>query len=124
MKLTEYMQKSKMVLDKNAPVLNIFSLYVLSLFNIINMLVEQSMNMQRNVSDMICPTEIVIDTHSLRGHPNMSTFSYQSVHPVHFFRPPPLPSVQTNIFGFHNMVFTQHNIYCATTKINPYFKPV
>ncbi len=48
-----------------------------------------------------------------------------SVQTVHFFRPPPPSrwSVQTNIFGFQKMGFT-HNIYCATTKINPYFKPV
>ncbi len=37
--------------------------------------------------------------------------------------PPSPPSVQTNIFGFQNMGFMQ-NIYCATTQINPYFKPV
>ncbi len=51
---------------------------------------------------------------------------FMSVQTVHFFRPPPPspPSVQTNISGFHNMGFTQHNIYCATTKINPYFNPV
>ncbi len=48
-----------------------------------------------------------------------------SVQTVHFFRKPPPspPSVQTNIFGFQNMGFMQ-NIYGATTKINPYFKPV
>ncbi len=36
----------------------------------------------------------------------------------------PLPSVQANSIGSKNMGFTQHNIYCATTKINPSFKPV
>ncbi len=48
-----------------------------------------------------------------------------SVQAVHFFRPPPPspPSVQTNILSFQNMGFTQ-NIYCATIKINPYFKPI
>ncbi len=53
----------------------------------------------------------------------MSTFSW--VYKQYTFSDPlpPLPSVQTNIFGFQNMGF-MHNIYCATTKINPYFKPV
>ncbi len=56
-----------------------------------------------------------------RGHVNI----FMSVQTVHLFRhpPPSPPSVQTNIFGFQNMGFTQ-NICCATTKINPYFKPV
>ncbi len=37
---------------------------------------------------------------------------------------PPSPlSVQTNIFGFQNMGF-MHNIYYATTKINPSFEPI
>ncbi len=32
-------------------------------------------------------------------------------------------SVQTNIFGFQNMGFI-YNIYYATIKINPSFKPI
>ncbi len=57
--------------------------------------------------------------------PSKNVNIFMSVQTVHLFRPPPPspPSVQTNIFGFQNMGFT-HNIYCATTKINPYFKPV
>ncbi len=38
--------------------------------------------------------------------------------------PPSPPSVQTNILGFQNMGFTQHNISCETTKIYLSFKPV
>ncbi len=53
--------------------------------------------------------------------PSKNVNIFMSVQTVHFFRPP--PSVQTNIFGFQNMGFTQ-NIYCTTTQINPYFKPV
>ncbi len=57
--------------------------------------------------------------------PSKNVNIFMSVQTVHFFRPPPpsTPSVQTNIFGFQNMGFTQ-NIYCAITKINPYLKPV
>ncbi len=62
--------------------------------------------------------------YEIRGHPKMSTFSW--VYKQYTFSDPPSPfppSVQTNIFGFQNMGFTQ-NIYCVTTKINPYFKLV
>ncbi len=57
--------------------------------------------------------------------PSKNVNIFMSVQTVHFFKPPPPSplSVQTNIFGFQNMGFT-HNIYCAATKINPYFMPV
>ncbi len=57
--------------------------------------------------------------------PSKDVNIFMSVQNVHFFRllTPSHPSVQTNIFGFQNMGF-MHNIYCATTKINPSFKPV
>ncbi len=42
-----------------------------------------------------------------------------------FQTPSLLPSKwQAKIFGFQNMGFTLHTIYCTTTKINPSFKPV
>ncbi len=68
--------------------------------------------------------EICDDQQDSKG-PSKNVNIFMSVQTVHFFRPPPPSptSVQTNIFGFQNMGFTQ-NIYCATTKINPYFKPV
>ncbi len=49
--------------------------------------------------------------------PSKNVNIFMSVQTVHFFRPPSPspPSVQTNIFGFQNMGFTQ-NIYCAITK--------
>ncbi len=62
--------------------------------------------------------------HVYKG-PSKNVNIFMSVQTVHFFRlpPPSPPSVQTNIFGFQNMGFMR-NIYCATTKINPYFKPL
>ncbi len=39
------------------------------------------------------------------------------------FQTPSPRNVQTNILSFQNMGINQ-NIYCATTNINPYFKPV
>ncbi len=64
----------------------------------------------------------------LRGHLKMlkSKNIFTSVQTVHFFMPPPsLPpySLYTNILGFRNKGLMQHNIYCATTKINLASKP-
>ncbi len=60
----------------------------------------------------------------IRGHPKMTTFSW--VYKQYTFSdplPPPLKVYRPTIFGFQNMGFTQ-NIYCPTTKINRYFKPL
>ncbi len=49
---------------------------------------------------------------------------HQCTNSTFFQTPPPSPpSVQTNIFAFQNMSFL-HNIYYATTEINPSFKPI
>ncbi len=67
--------------------------------------------------------QLKIKVQYCKGPKNVTIF--MSVQTVHFFRRPrpSPPSVQTNIFGFQNMGF-MHNIYWATTKINPSFKPV
>ncbi len=82
----------------------------------------------KKVSNLILGQCLIIFTLSmcLRGHPNMSIFSWvykqytlSDQHPS-----PPSPwSVQTNIFGLPKYGFT-HNMYCATTHIYTSFKPI
>ncbi len=53
---------------------------------------------------------VIVCINSTKGQSkNINIF--MSVPTVHFLRPPPFPpSVQTNMFEFHNIGFTQHNI--------------